>query len=168
MGYKVLQFRGQWRQQFNSLATKRMVELQAPRVQKHSFQAGHQVAACQGLVQFKVAVLVITQNRMAFGRQMNTDLMRASGLERDLEQAEPGANAAVSSTGNGSSTQHLDQSDRRHAVRVIARHHLDATLTVRQQVFVQGLVKHLLVRWPGPGDHGQIGLAGLAFAKLIL
>src|SRR5450830_621789 len=46
--------------------------------------------------------------------------------------------------------------------------HLHTPLAVRQQVLVQGRVDHLLVGRPGPDGQGQVGLAGLTVAELVL
>ena len=85
MGKKIFQFGRQWTQQFNAFSADWMIKLQAPSMQKHPLQGRRASHPLQRLVQFKIAVLVIAQNRMAFAGDMDTDLVRAPGLQGDFE-----------------------------------------------------------------------------------
>ena len=76
--------------EFERLAALRMNEPQSPRVQEHPIEAHarHQHGARERAVEGEVAVLRIADDRVARVGEMDADLVRAAGLEGDVEQAE--------------------------------------------------------------------------------
>ena len=83
--------------------------------------------------------------------------MGTPGLDGHLQQAEalPHGNP-------------LDQADRGHRIRMVARHREYAALTVGQHALAQWRVEHLEAGRPLAHHQRQIGLAGFAGAELVL
>ena len=96
---------------------------------------------------------------------MYANLVRAPGFDGHLQQRQ----LRQPLRGLGWQTlAHLDQAHGMHGVRVVFGYHLDAPLTVGQQVFVQRRVDHLAVGRPMALHQRQVGFAGFAFAELVL
>jgi hypothetical protein len=77
-------------QQFDTVAAGRVIELQAPSMQKHPFEGGRFPGPQQGFIQFEIAILVVTHNGVAFAGEVNTDLMGTPGLDSDFKQRKVG------------------------------------------------------------------------------
>ena len=96
---------------------------------------------------------------------MDTNLVRASRLDRDFQQGE---------------TRHqrlsdLHQRDRGHSVGIVPRHHFDPTLASTdaphlgfQQILEQRLIQHLFVGGPLTGHHREVSFACFTLPELIL
>ena len=88
-------------------------------------------------------------------RKVDADLVRAAGLDRDVEQAE-GLEAA---------RDHADQRDRAPAVGVVGVDGAHPPRAVGVEILVQGDVDHLELVGPGAGDQRRVGLADRALGS---
>ena len=137
-----------------------MVQAQSPGVQKHP----PTTLARQFTIEFEFAVFVVAQNRVTGAGQVHPDLVRAAGLDGDLQQR-----GALRTAGqNRNPPGHAHQCERLLTVRIFWRGHAHAPLAIGQQEFVQGCVQPGQPCRPVTADQRQIGLAGLARPELIL
>ena len=89
--------------------------------------------------------------------QMHADLVRAPGLDGDVQQR---------CVPEG--LHHLHQRDRSPAVGMVVRHRADVPLAVRTDRLVQRDIDHLETRRPGPPHQRGVDLARLTLAELVL
>ena len=75
--------------QADALSGHRVVELQAPGMQKHAFESGLGRWLLKLTIPLKITVFVVARNRMALRGQMHPDLVRAPGLDGHFEQGGP-------------------------------------------------------------------------------
>ena len=123
-------------------------------MQEHAREA---LVAGDRLVQCEIAVLGVADDGVAGVGQVHADLVRAAGLQRNVQQRE----AAMR-------LRRPDQRDRAPAVRVRGRDHLHVAFAGGVQRLVQRLVDDLQVLRPGAADECLVVLAGVAGAELVL
>ena len=152
------------RLELDRLAALRMNEAQSPRVQEHPVEAqrrGTSTAARERAVEGEVAVLRIADDRVAGVGEMDADLVRAAGLEGDVEQAEVAEPA-----------RDPNQADRAPAARIFGVDGAHVAAAVGGHVLAQRDVDHLERRRPVADDQRRIALGDgpprLARAQVVL
>ena len=106
------------------------------------------VPRASAAIEREVAVLGIASDGVAGIGEMDTDLVRASGLQGHVEQAEA-----------GEPLRHAHQRDRAPAALVVVADDPDMATAVAQQILAQGDIDDLQPLGPGAGDERRIGLA---------
>ena len=119
-------------------------------MQEHAAEthARQRRAARQAAIQGEVAVLGIADHGVAFVREMDADLVRAAGLDRDVEQGE-----------GRQALGHAHERDRATAVRVVGVDGAHLARAVGIEILVQGHVDHLQLFGPLARDERGVGLA---------
>src|SRR6185503_12749481 len=136
----------QRRRERDAPGVHRMLEGQPPGMQEEPLHA----LACQRAVEFEIAVFVVAQDREPRVREVHPDLVRASGHEAQLEDAQVGVAA-----------KHLHPGHRVHPA-FLDRH---APLAFRVDILVEGILDVEMLFPRNSLDHRDVDFFDFSIAQ---